>query len=69
MKSRNIDLYNKIQNILSSKKITKTSIAKEIGISLTAFSLQLRALREGRGISTNTLIVLEEVTGEMFLNL
>lgn len=69
MKSRNIELYNKIQNTILNKKITKTSIAKEIGISLTAFSLQLRALREGRGISTNTLITLEEITGEIFLNL
>ncbi len=69
MNSKNIELYNKIQNTISKKKITKTFIAKEIGISLTAFSVQLKKLREGHGISTNTLIVLEKLTNENFLDI
>lgn len=62
----NRELYNKISNVLYDKKIQKTAIAKELGISKQAFSSQLRRLRDGGGINTTTIFLIERITGENF---
>jgi len=62
----NRELYNKISNVLYDKKVQKTTIAKELGISKQAFSSQLKKLRDGGGINTTTLFMIERITGEIF---
>lgn len=61
-----LNVYNKIQNSLLSSKIKKKEVARELGISSTAFSNQLKNLREGNGINIKTLKVIEELTNTNF---
>lgn len=61
-----IKIYNKIQNSLISSKIKKKQVADKLGISSTAFSNQLKNLREGNGINIKTLKIVEELTGVNF---
>lgn len=61
-----IDVYNRIQNSLSGSNIKKKMLAEKLGISRTALSNQLRALRQGKGINIKTLKAVEELTGVNF---
>lgn len=61
-----IKIYNKIQNSLIFSKIKKKQVADKLGISSTAFSNQLKNLREGNGINIKTLKIVEELTGVNF---
>jgi DNA-binding transcriptional regulator LsrR (DeoR family) len=62
----NIELCNKIENSLYSRRILKKDVADKLGISRQAFSRQLKNLKEGKGINTKTLFILEELTGIFF---
>jgi len=59
-------LYNKINNALYKTKISKQRIAKELNITKTAFSLQLRNLQKGNGINIETVRIIEKLTKENF---
>lgn len=61
-----VKVYNKIQNSLISSRIKKKQVADKLGISSTAFSNQLKNLREGNGINIKTLKIIEELTGVNF---
>jgi predicted transcriptional regulator len=62
----NRELYNKISDVLYDKKVKKIDIAKELGISKQALSSQLKKLRDGGGINTTTIFIIEKITGEIF---
>jgi len=60
------DLFNKINKTLLLSQISKGTVAKELNISQTAFSNQLKNLKNGKGINITTIKKIEELTGEIF---
>ena len=63
---KSIEIYNKIKEVLYSKKISHKEVSQELGITQTAFSLQLTKLKNGKGINTETLEVIEKLSGFNF---
>ena len=61
-----LEVYNKIQESLFCSNIKKKQLADKLGISQTALSNQLKALRQGQGINIRTLKAVEELTGVNF---
>ena len=57
-----LKIYNKLQNSLTIANIKKKELAKELGISTTALSKQLKTLRDGSGINIKTLRAVEKLT-------
>lgn len=67
--NKSIKLWLKIKKTLKEKNITQRELAKELKISSTALSLQLKSLYHGNGISTKTLEVIERKTGVEFIKI
>lgn len=63
------ELFNKINQTLSTSQIKKGRVAKELNISKTAFSNQLKNLKIGKGINVLTLKKIEDLTGQKFFNI
>lgn len=63
------ELFNKINQTLSTSQIKKGRVAKELNISKTAFSNQLKNLKIGKGINILTLKKIEDLTGQKFFNI
>lgn len=63
------ELFNKINQTLSTSQIKKGHVAKELNISKTAFSNQLKNLKTGKGINILTLKKIEDLTGQKFFNI
>ena len=61
-------LLNKINEVLYLNKIQKNQLAKELGISKSALSLQFNKLKKGCGINTKTLEAVEKLTGYNFFS-
>lgn len=68
MKNKSLDIFNKINQVLNDKNITKTKLAKHIGISRTALSNQFKNLKNDKGINIKTLEAIEELTGFNFFS-
>lgn len=68
MENINIRIFNKINQILDEKKITKSKLSSHLGISKTALSNQLKKLKNGNGINIKTLEAIEELTGFNFFS-
>ena len=63
------ELYEKLNQRecgILRKKGLKTKVAKELGITIQAFSYQLKQLELGKGINIKTLIAIEKITGVNF---
>ena len=67
-KNKSLDLLNKINEVLYLNKIQKNQLAKELGISKSALSLQFNKLKKGCGINTKTLEAVEKLTGYNFFS-
>ena len=65
---RSRDIYNKINEVLDVNKVTKMVLAKRLGITVQGLSYQLNSLKRGRGINTETLEAIEELTGYNFFS-
>lgn len=61
-----LKIYNKLQNSLTITNTKKKELAKELGISTTALSKQLKTLRTGNGINIKTLRAVEKLTNINF---
>lgn len=68
MKKRNLDVFNKINQVLNDNKITKSRLASHLNVSRTALSNQLKNLKNGKGINIRTLEAIEELTGFNFFS-
>lgn len=67
-KNTSQELLNKINEVLYLNKIQKNQIARELGISKSALSLQFNKLKKGQGINTKTLQAVEKLTGYNFFS-
>ena len=64
--------FNKVLFLLTLKimrqhKLTKTRLAKEMGLSLNAVSVRFKNLSDGKSIRTDIFVAIEEITNEKIL--
>lgn len=62
-------LFDKINYALEIKKISKKTVAKELGISQTAFSNRLKKLKLTNNIDVETIKCIEKLTAIIFFDL
>lgn len=62
-------LFDKINYALETKKISKKTVAKELGISQTAFSNRLKKLKLTNNIDVETIKCIEKLTAIIFFDL
>ena len=62
-------LFDKINYALETKKISKKTVAKELGISQTAFSNRLKKLKLTTNIDVETIKCIEKLTAIIFFDL
>lgn len=67
-KKRYLEIYNKINELLHKNSISKGEFAERLNLTNAGLSCQLNNLKNGKPISLETLIVLEELVGEKIFN-